>query len=101
MWRRQSCLRDSFCGFAHRRNPYERQAGLPASRAPLEQIRELIEEVGSVMRAGRGFGMILHTEDRQFLVPHSFHGAIVQIYVRHLRWTAASRDRLRTRDFAP
>ena len=35
------------------------------------------------MRAGRGFGMILHAEDLQFLVPHSFHGAVVQIYVRH------------------
>ena len=49
----------------------------------LDQMRELIEEVGSVMRAGRGFGMILYAEDRQFLVSHSLHGAVVQIYVRH------------------
>src|SRR5438874_8121779 len=56
---------------------------MPASRALLNQVRELIEEVQGVMRAGRGFGMILDTEDRQFLVPHSFNGAIVQIYVCH------------------
>ena len=33
------------------------------------------------MRAGRSFGMILHTEDRQFLVAHSFDGAVVQVDV--------------------
>jgi hypothetical protein len=49
----------------------------------LDQIRKLIEKVRCIMRAGRGFGMILHTEDRQFLVPHSFHGPVVQIYVRY------------------
>src|SRR6266487_3009305 len=49
----------------------------------LDQIGELIEEVGSVMRAGGGFGMILYAEDRQVLVPHSLHGAVVQIYMRH------------------
>ena len=43
----------------------------------LDQVRELIEEVGGIMRAGRGFGMILHAEDRQFLVPHPLHGAVV------------------------
>ena len=35
------------------------------------------------MRAGGGFGMILYAEDRQVLVPHSLHGAVVQIYMRH------------------
>src|SRR5439155_20978977 len=49
----------------------------------LDQMRELIEEVGSVMRAGRGFGMILYAEDRQVVVLHSLHGAVVQIYMRH------------------
>src|SRR5919106_824009 len=32
----------------------------------LDQIGELVEEVGGIMRAGRGFGMILHAKDRQF-----------------------------------
>ena len=59
------------------------QTRLPASHAFFDQIGELIEEVRSVMRTGRGFGMILHAEDRQFVVPHSFHGSVVQIYVRH------------------
>src|SRR5438874_10174361 len=49
----------------------------------LDQIRELIEKVRCIMGAGRSFGMILHTEDRQFLVPHSLHGAVVQIDVRY------------------
>src|SRR5882757_4171594 len=83
MRRRQSCLRDSLAGSRIGGNPSEWQAGLPASRALLKQVRELIEEVGSVMRAGRGFGMILNAEDRQFLVPHSLQGAVVQIYVCH------------------
>ena len=52
-------------------------------RFVLDQIGELIEKVRCVMRAGRSFGMILHAEDRQFLVPHSLDGAVVQIDVRH------------------
>jgi hypothetical protein len=43
----------------------------------LDQIGELVEEVGGVMRAGRGFGVILHAKDRQFLVPHPLDGAVV------------------------
>jgi hypothetical protein len=35
------------------------------------------------MRPGRSFGMILHTEDRQFLVTHSFDCAVVQVDVSH------------------
>ncbi len=53
------------------------QAPAITSTSLLDQVRELVEEVGGVMRAGRGFGVILHAEDRQFLVPHSLHGAVV------------------------
>jgi len=35
------------------------------------------------MRAGRGFGMILHAEDRQFSVTHAFHRVVVQIDMAH------------------
>ena len=35
------------------------------------------------MRPGRSFGMILHAEDRQFLVTHSFDCAVVQVDVSH------------------
>jgi hypothetical protein len=35
------------------------------------------------MRAGRGFRMVLHAEDRQLLVAHSLHCAVIQIDVRY------------------
>ena len=35
------------------------------------------------MRTGRGFGMILHAEDRQFFMAHAFDRAVVEIHVRH------------------
>ena len=35
------------------------------------------------MRPGCSFGMILHTEDRQFLVAHSLDCAVVQVDVGH------------------
>jgi hypothetical protein len=31
------------------------------------------------MRAGRSFGVILDAEDRQFFMPHSFNGVVIQI----------------------
>ena len=52
-----------------------------ALRSCLDQICELIEEVRCIMGTGRSFGMILDAEYRQFLVPHSLHSAVVQIYV--------------------
>jgi len=36
------------------------------------------------MRAGRGFGVILHAEDRQFFVAHSLDRTVIQIDVRYL-----------------
>jgi len=44
------------------------------------------------MRAGRSFGMVLHAEDRQFLVAHSLHRAVIQIDVRYFH---IQRERLR------
>src|SRR5437764_10069371 len=46
-----------------------------------DQLGELVEDIGGVMRSGRSFGMILHTENRQFLVTHSFDCAVVQVDV--------------------
>src|SRR3954454_9749915 len=51
----------------------------PALFALLDQINELREEIGRVMRSRCGFGMILHTKNRQFLVAHSFDGSVIQI----------------------
>src|SRR5881296_1004527 len=45
----------------------------------LDQLSELIEKICRVVRAGRCFRMILHTEDRQFFVTHSLNRAVVQI----------------------
>src|SRR4029077_7927890 len=49
----------------------------------LDQLSELVEKVGGVMRPGRSFRMILHTEDWQFLVTHYFDCAVVQVDVGH------------------
>src|ERR1039457_6370658 len=48
------------------------------------QLGKLREEIGRVMRAGRGLGMILHAEDRQLAMSHSFDGVVVQIDVGDL-----------------
>src|SRR5450755_389686 len=47
------------------------------------QLGKLREEIGCVMRSGGGFGMILHAEDWQFFVAHSFVIFVVQIDVCH------------------
>src|SRR5690349_5646475 len=36
------------------------------------------------MRTGRGFRMILHREDRQFAMPESLHGTVIQVDVGNL-----------------
>jgi hypothetical protein len=48
-----------------------------ASRAFLDQIGELLEEVRRVVRTGRGFRVILDAEDGQFFVPHPLYRAVV------------------------
>ena len=54
------------------------------NKAAVDQIGELVEEIGRVVRTRRGFGVILDAKDWQFFVPHSFDCAVVQIYVRDL-----------------
>src|ERR1044071_6693592 len=54
------------------------------------QLRELIEKIRSVVWARCCFRMVLHTENRQFLVSHSLDRAVIQIdvcdlYVRRQR----------------
>ena len=55
----------------------------PSQPLAFDEPREFGEKIAGIMRAGRGLGMILHTEDRQLAVPHSFDRAVVQIDVRH------------------
>src|SRR5713226_1630904 len=59
----------------------------------LHQIRELREEIVRIVRAGRGFRVVLHAEEGQFLVAHALVGVIVQIDVRDFH--IARRKRVR------
>src|SRR6266542_1646337 len=36
----------------------------------------------SIVRTGRGFGMILHRDDRKRLVAHAFDASVVEVNVR-------------------
>ena len=68
--------------FGIRALSFLRHSALVAPRA-FNEFRELVEKVGGVMRPGRSFRMILHTEDWQLLVTHSFDCAVVQVDVAH------------------
>src|SRR5262245_37119808 len=45
---------------------------------------EFVEEVGRVVRARSGLGMVLDRKDRQAFVSHSFQTAVVQVEMRQL-----------------
>jgi hypothetical protein len=51
---------------------------------PFHQFDEALEVMIGVVRAGRGFGMILHRDYWQRFVAQAFDAAIVQIYMRYL-----------------
>ncbi len=53
--------------------------GMTATRQSLrvDQVGELLEKIAGIVRTGRGFGMILHAEDWQLAMAHSFHRAVV------------------------
>src|SRR6516225_8263251 len=63
----------------------------------LNEFRELVEKVRGVMRTGCSLGMILHAEDRQFLVPHPLDCAVVQVDVCYFN---VGRERLSIDDEA-
>src|SRR6266849_11038772 len=62
----------------------------------LHQIGELGEEVVRIVRAGAGFGVILHAEERQGFMAHAFVGLIVQVYVRDFHIFGRQRIRIYT-----
>src|SRR5450631_4171343 len=43
-----------------------------------DETRECGEKIAGIMRTRRGLGMVLHAEDGQLAMPHSFDRAIVQ-----------------------
>ena len=54
----------------------------PDSRAVLAHLRDkFVKEIGCVVRARSGFGMVLDREDRQRFVSHSFQATIIKIEV--------------------
>ena len=50
-------------------------------RELLHHVGELREQVVRIMGTGRGFGVVLHAEERQFFVAHAFVGVVVEIDV--------------------
>ena len=44
--------------------------------------REAVEQVGRIVRAGTGFGVVLHGQDRPVLVHKTLQGLVVEIHVR-------------------
>ena len=66
------------------------------------QIHEIVEQVIRIVRTGRGFGVVLHAEDRVAPVAEAFQRLVVQVDVRQLdvAFDSASPDRRRSRDCA-
>jgi len=46
---------------------------------PLDQVAETGEQIERVVRAGAGFGVILHAEHRLLPVPEPFDGVVLEI----------------------
>jgi hypothetical protein len=67
--------------FGIRALSFLRHSALVTPRA-FNEFRKLVEKVSGIMRPGCSLGMILHTEDWEFLVPHSLDCAVVQVDVR-------------------
>lgn len=51
------------------------------------QFNEALKVVLGIVRAGRSFGMVLHGDDRQGAMPHSFDALVVEIQVSDLDFT--------------
>src|SRR5207249_2968471 len=64
---------------------YMRGEIAPGERSAKE-LAKLVEEIGAVVRAGGGFGMILHAEQRQPLVAHPLQRAVVEVDVRRFEF---------------
>jgi hypothetical protein len=54
---------------------------MPLQLLSIDQLHELLEKITGVVWAGRGFGMILHAENRKLFVAHSLDCAVIEIDV--------------------
>src|SRR5215470_14501577 len=50
----------------------------------LHHLHEILEQVMRIVRAGRGFGVVLDAEQRQVSVAHAFERVVVQVDMRQL-----------------
>src|SRR5256885_15853444 len=64
--------------------PTPRRAGALPARA-IDEVRETLEQVERVVRAGGGFGMVLDGERVELGDCEAFAGLVVQVKVRRLR----------------
>ena len=48
----------------------------------VHHFREAAKQIVGVVRAGRGFRMILHAEERERAMPHAFIRVVIQVDVR-------------------
>src|SRR5262244_2974667 len=71
----------STCDLAACRRGWRRQA---AALMPLHQADEALKQIMAVLRAGRGFRVILHGKDRAILHAETFVAAVEQRDVRDL-----------------
>src|SRR5690242_10963938 len=47
----------------------------------LDERAKFIKKIARIVRARRGFGMVLHAENGVLPVTHPFHRAVIQVYV--------------------
>src|SRR6266516_7720766 len=62
---------------SRRRLPFLNTPEVGGESMTFDERAEFVEERRGIVRAGRGFRMILHAENRLGLVSHSFDGLIV------------------------
>ena len=66
-----------------------------SASAGLNQRSKLLKEIGGIVWAGGGFGMVLDAEDWVVAMTQAFDRAVIQVYVGYLDvgWKALRIDR--------
>src|SRR5260370_21634794 len=60
----------------------------------LHHLHKILEQIMRIMRPRRGFGVILHAEQRQVAMTQAFQSRVVQIHVRQFNFTLRQRIRV-------
>ncbi len=69
-------------------------SGHSATLVLAHQLHEIVEQVVRIVRAGRGFGVVLHAEDRVVAVAETFQRLVVQVDVGDLDLVEVERIRI-------